>query len=111
MTLKAAYFTLTGLAETAPITWRGQIQPAIEHGRGVRQINWPRPGEGHNVRAWAEFLVAERAATPGSAYSPTFGREVQVCGQRIGQLWSETLRCHKNQAYSHELLQVHRAAE
>jgi hypothetical protein len=63
------------------------------------------------VSGWAELLVAERAATLGAAYLPLFARDVQSCGQRIGQLWSETLRYHKNVAYLHELTQVREAAE
>jgi hypothetical protein len=111
MTLKAAYFRLTGLAATEVITWGGHIQPAIDRGRNVLGVVWPHPGQGHNVRAWAELLVAERAAMPGAAYVHTFGQEVQACGQRIGQLWSETLRYHKNVAYLHEMNQVREAAE
>jgi hypothetical protein len=111
MTLKAAYFLLAGLAEADVITWNGHIQPAIHHGRVNRGIAWPQQGQGHNVRAWAELLVAERAATPGAAYGPPFGREVQACGQSISQLWSETLRYHKNVAYPYEVNQVREATE
>jgi len=111
MTLKAAYFGVTGLAETDVITWPGHIQPAINRGRHVLGIAWPTGGQGHNVRAWAELLIAERAAIPGAAYVHLFGREVQVCGQNIGELWSESLRYHKNRAYLHEMNQVREAAE
>jgi len=38
-------------------------------------------------------------------------REVQSCGQGIGQLWSEALRYHKNVAYVYEMNQVREAAE
>lgn len=110
MTLKAAYFALT-LAATDPITWAGHVLPAINHGRNVRLIAWPLSGQGHNVRAWAELLVAERAATPGQAFPAALGRQVQVCGQRIGRLWSEVLRYHKNIAYPYEVAQVREAAE
>jgi hypothetical protein len=110
MTLKAAHFSLT-LAETDPITWAAEIFPAIQHGRIARGIAWPVAGQGHNVRAWAELLVTERAATPGAAYPPRFGREVQACGQRVSQLWRETLRYHKNVAYLHEVARVREAAE
>src|SRR3954452_6777896 len=61
MTLKAAYFSLTGLADTAVLTWAANIQPAIHRGRTVFGIAWPNQGQGHNVRAWAELLVLERA--------------------------------------------------
>ena len=111
MTLKAAYFRLTGLVDTDVITWGGHLQPAIDRARNVLGIVWPYPGQGHNVRAWAELLVAERAAMPGAAYAHPFGQEVQACGQSIGQLWSETLRYHKNVAYIHEMNQVREAAE
>jgi hypothetical protein len=91
MALKAAYFSLT-LAGTHPIDWKTHILAAIDHGRKVRMITWPTRGQGHNVRAWAELLVAERAATPGRAFSPNLGREVQSKGQKIGLLWNEMLR-------------------
>ena len=110
MILKAAYFSLLGRAETDSLTWVGDILPAIYAGR-ARKIDWPYQGQGHNVRAWAELLVAEHAATPGAAYPPLFGQEVQACGQSIGQLWSETLRYHKNVAYLYEMNQVREAAE
>ena len=110
MTLKAAYFSLLGRMETSLLTWHGDIIPAINAGRG-KGIAWPTQGQGHNVRAWAELLVIERTATPGAAYPPLFGQEVQACGQSIGQLWSETLRYHKNVAYLYEMNQVRAAAE
>jgi hypothetical protein len=110
MTLKSAYFSLLGRAETAVLTWGGDIVPAVNAGRGMG-IAWPLQGQGHNVRAWAELLVLARAATPGAAYTHSFGLEVQGCGQSIGQLWSEMLRYHKNLAYLHEVRQVREAAE
>jgi hypothetical protein len=111
MLLKAAYFALTGLADTDVITPALNMLPAIQRGRTVFGIAWPHSGQGHNVRAWAELLVAERAATPGAAYPTPLGLEVQTCGQRIGQLWSEALRYHKNRAYLFEVRQVREAAE
>jgi hypothetical protein len=110
MTLKAAYFLLVGLTETDQITWQGHLQPAINRGQGMG-IVWPKPGAGHNVRAWAELLVAERALEPATAYATKFGLDVQRQGQRIGQLWRETLRYSGNLAYSHEVTQVRNAAE
>jgi hypothetical protein len=111
MTLKAAYFRLTGLGPTDVITWGGHVLQAINHGRNFLGIPWPTAGQGHNVRAWAELLVAERAATPGAGYVHPFGQEVQACGQTIGQLWSEALRYHKNVAYVYEMNQVREAAD
>lgn len=110
MILKAAYFSLLGRAEMALLTWAGDILPAINTGRAMG-IAWPFLGQGHNVRAWAELLVAEHAATPGAAYPPLFGQEVQACGQSIGQLWSEMLRYHRNVAYLYEMSRVREAAE
>ncbi|WP_165221537.1 hypothetical protein [Aquisphaera insulae] len=110
MALKAAYFTLFH-SETATLDWKSHILPAIQHAKLVRQIAWPVAGQGHNVRAWAELLVAERASISGRAYEPRTARQVQVCGQRIGQLWSESLRYHGNLAYSHEVTRVRLAAE
>ncbi len=79
-------------------------------GQVVFGIAWPNQGAGHNVRAWAELLVAERALS-AVPYALPFGLEVQKCGQRIGQLWRETLRYHKNFAYPHEVRQVHEAVD
>ena len=45
------------------------------------------------------------------AYSVDFGDQVQANGQRISQLWNETLRYHKNTPYSYEVRQVREAAE
>ena len=110
MVLKAGYFSLN-LAGTDPIDWKSHILAAIDHGRKIRKIFWPAQGQGHNVRAWAELLVAERAATPGRAYSATISREIQANGQRIGSLWNETLRHHGNLPYEYEMKQVREAAE
>jgi hypothetical protein len=110
MVLKASYFTLSGLAETDPITWHGHIQPAINRGRALG-INWPNAGQGHNVRAWADLLVTARAQSPATAYSQAFGLEVQRRGQRIRELWRETLRYHKNIAYDFEVRQVRESVE
>lgn len=110
MTLKAAYFSLTGLAPMDRITWVANLQPAINRGRVTFRIAWPAPGAGHNVGAWAELLVAERAFA-GAPYTPPFDLEVQRVGQRIWLLWRETLRYHKNFAYLHEVRQVREATE
>lgn len=111
MTLKAAYFSLLGLAEKDVITVPGHIQPAINRGRAAPlSIAWPNQGAGHNVRAWAELLVGVRALAPATAYSPDFATQVQRHGQRIGQLWREILRYHKNRAYLYEVRQVREAA-
>lgn len=60
MLLKAAYFSVIGLNENAPITWAGELLPAIDRGKKVFTIPWPNSGKGHNIRAWAELLVQER---------------------------------------------------
>jgi hypothetical protein len=110
LTIKAAYFSLFGLADDDGITWPGHIQPAINRGRTPPlSIAWPAQGAGHNVRAWAELLVGVRALAPATAYGPDFAAQVQGCGQRIGQLWRETLRYHKNRAYWYEVRQVREA--
>lgn len=106
MTLKAAYFSLIGVADAAIVTWNGDLRPAINRGRGMG-IAWPRRGDGHNVRAWAELLVAVRALTPATE----FALDVQRRGQRIGQFWSEILRYRRNYAYLYEVRQIREATE
>jgi hypothetical protein len=110
MILKAAYFSLLGMGETDVITWGGHLRPAIDRGR-LLGIAWPYQGAGHNIRAWAELLVLERASSPATAYAVPFGREVQRQGQLFEPLWRETLRYRKNDAYLYEVRQVREATE
>lgn len=110
MTLKAAYFALIGLGETDVIRWPNHLLPAIERGRAMG-LAWPKQGAGHNVSAWAELLVAERALSPATAFVAPLDLNVQRCGQRLWQLWRETLRYHKNNAYLYEVRQVREASE
>jgi hypothetical protein len=110
MVLKAAYFSLIGVPETQALSWQTDLRPAIHRGRGLG-IAWPRHGEGHNVRAWAELLVAVRALSPATAFAMPFALAVQRRGQRIEQLWRETLRYRKNFAYPFEMRDVREAAE
>ncbi|MCE9554969.1 MAG: hypothetical protein K8T91_16565 [Planctomycetes bacterium] len=112
MTLKAAYFSLIGHAETDILTWKGNILPAIDRGRTALQIPWPHSGQGHNVRAWAELVVLERATNTAWNYALAgFGLQVQNIGQRFEPLWRETLRYRKNVAYRYEVGQMREAAE
>ena len=112
MLLKAAYFSVLNIHVATPLTMKDHITPAIQLGRSLN-IVWPQTGQGHNVRAWAELLVLERATYPNPkmAYSFEFGNQVQANGQRIGQLWNETLRYHKNKPYLHEVRQIREATE
>ena len=112
MLLKAAYFSVLGVGEATHLQMAGHINPAIQLGRALG-IAWPQGGQGHNVRAWAELLILERAThpNPAMAYLVDFGYQVQASGQRISQLWNETLRYHKNTPYSYEITQVREAVE
>jgi hypothetical protein len=110
MVLKAAYFSLIGLPQTHQLNWGMHLRPAIHRGRALG-IAWPHQGEGHNVRAWAELLVVVRALSPATIFAAPFALEVQRRGQRIEQLWRETLRYRKNYAYLYEMSHVREAAE
>ena len=46
-----------------------------------------------------------RALSPATAWAPPFDRDVQRWGQRIEQLWKETLRYSKNEAHLYEMRQ------
>ena len=50
MLLKAAYFSVTGVAESVPITWQ-HLSQAITRGITGFQILWPNVEKGHSVRA------------------------------------------------------------
>jgi hypothetical protein len=110
MILKAAYFSLIGLPEDRQLSWGADLRPAINRGRTLG-IAWPPQGEGHNIRAWAELLVAVRILTAATTFAAPFALEVQRRGQRIEQLWRETLRYRKNYAYQYEMRHVREAAE
>ncbi len=90
MLLKAGYFTVLGVGEDTALQMAIHINPALQRGRGLG-IAWPQGGQGHNVRAWAELLILERAThpNPAMAYPIDFGDQVQANGQRISQLWNE----------------------
>ena len=109
MLLKASYFSTIGIADSSPLSWGVHLQPAIQKGRSLN-INWPYAGAGHNVRAWAELLVAEKAVS-AAPFTPHFASEVLRCGNRLELLWRETLRYHKNRAYEYELIQARKAVE
>jgi hypothetical protein len=73
-------------------------------------VVWPGPNQFHNVRAWAELLVATRGTDPDSAHPPAFAAEITARGLRLQLVWRETLRYHKNLAYGYELEQVRGSA-
>lgn len=109
MTLKAAYFSLIGKGLKDPITWGNDLYPAIQTAK-AQGIAWPGSGAGHNVLAWAEWLILSRA-NQGQAYTSDFNLDIQSQAQRAYTLWRETLRYHKNVAYPAEVRQMNTAAE
>ena len=110
MTLKAAYFDALGFTEDQEIT-RIDLNKAVEFGKSS-MVSWPKKGQLHCIRAWAETLVVRRGSMEGTAYDrPEFGLEVASRGQRLEHYWSESLRYHKNIAYPHEVLRVKEAVE
>ena len=110
MTLKAAYFAADGFGESQTIT-RADLNQAVIFG-SASGVFWPKKGQLHNLRAWAETLVIRRNSTPGTTYvRPGFEIEVVSKGQRLERYWSESLRYHKNIAYPHEVRRVKEAAE
>ena len=110
MTLKAAYFSAIGFADDRQITF-DDLREAMEFGKSSL-VSWPRRGQLHSVRAWAETLVARRDSMLGTPYMhPGFGFQVASKGQRLDRYWNESLRYHKNVAYPHEVRRVREATE
>lgn len=106
MTLKAAFFHHSGFPETQNIT-RGDLQ----NGLRIYVATATRPNL-HHIGLWAQALVALRAATPGFAYAdPTFGDIVIAKAQSLYGHWRETIRYHKNTAYTHEVTLVRKEAQ
>ncbi len=109
MTLKAAYFSrVKQFGDSAKITMR-DINTEIDSGR-KHGIHWPNRGQGHNVRAWAESLVAARRHGSTPVYTLRFASMVQANALLVSRLWSETLRYRVNVPYAHEIRQVQSAA-
>lgn len=108
MTLKASYFAVIGFTDTQHITMAD-----------LRAARLSAPALGvaplvnlHDIRGWAELLVATRVSLPGFAYPiPGFGNRVVSAGSRIHAMWRESLRYHKNFAYQFELARVQTASQ
>ncbi len=108
MTLKGSYFSVFGFTETQRITLDNLRAARL----AARSLGVTRFGNLHDVRGWAELLVATRASLPGYAYPiPGFGDTVVVAANRVYGLWRESLRYHKNIAYNYELMQVRTASQ
>ena len=89
MTLKAAYFAALGFNDNQDITM-GDLQEAVKFGK-TAFVSWPKFGQLHSVRAWAETLVIRRGLGTGTAYDlPGFGNKVASQGRRLEGYWSET---------------------
>jgi len=105
MVLKAAYFSVIGFAETQPITL-ADLRAAALTAPGLG-VSWPGPNRFHDLRSWAELLVATRSSVLGSAYPlARFGQQVLDTGRRLQLLWCEVIRYHRNVAYAYEVEQV-----
>lgn len=108
MMLKASYFAVIGFADGQQITI-----PDLHAARlSATRLGVVRFANLHDVRGWAELLVATRAALPGYAYAvPGFGNRVVAAGARVYTFWREALRYHKNVAYEFEVTQVQTASQ
>lgn len=110
MIVKAAYFRLIGFAPQQHILFT-DLQNARNRGHQLL-IPWPKQGWGHNVAAWSQLVILERAHQPQWLYpNANFGVEFQSRVHPISRLWRETLRYHKNVAYSFEVLHMRECAE
>lgn len=84
------------------------MRNAISRAKTTFSITWL--GGGHEVQGWAELLIAERLHL-NIPHSQDVALKIQSCGKKFRRLWTESLRYHKNVAYSHEMNQVREAAE
>lgn len=108
MTFKASYFAVVGFTDTQRISMADLHAARLSApGLGVAPF-----GNLHDIRGWAELLVATRASLPGCAYPiPGFGNVVLSAANRIHALWRESLRYRKNVAYEYELARVQTACQ
>jgi len=109
MTLKAAYFSFIGKGVRDPITWSGDLLPAIRTAR-QQGVLWSRQRAGHNLLAWSEWLIVTRI-NYSMGYAADFQSEVYYQAQQAYQLWNETLRYHKNIAYLFEVQRMQESTE
>ena len=105
MTLKAAFFEASGVDRFEAIPLK-KLREGLATLPGVdgRQL--------HHLGLWAQALVRLRGTVPSLLYpDPAFGSVVIAKAQALYGLWRETIRYHKNVAYSHELSRARGAAE
>lgn len=100
MLLKAAYFRAVGFPSPQPITF-ADLRSAAARAPTLGVV-WS--GNFHDLRAWADLLIAHRAATSGLGYgSVAFATQLAAQARGIQTVWRETLRYHKNIAYLFEM--------
>jgi hypothetical protein len=107
MTLKAAYFTLIGFADTREIT-RLDLRTALGggHGSTAASLGMSPSGNFHNLGEWAQLLILYRDRH-GPAYSdPLQAAQVIDNTGVVYRHWRETLRYRRNVAYQFEMKQV-----
>jgi hypothetical protein len=110
MVLKAAYFSAVGFTGAQPIT-RQDLRSAAQTATTLG-VAWPGPNLFHDIRAWADLLIAYRTASPRLAYPlPGFGSDIRARAQALQRIWTEVLRYHNNVAYRFEMNQARAAAD
>ncbi|WP_165074895.1 hypothetical protein [Paludisphaera rhizosphaerae] len=100
MTLKAAFFDVSGFDKNQPIT-KSDLRAALKG-----------KGSFHHLGNWAQALVDLRFSSPQLAYpDPAFGSIVTAKAYSLYNIWREWIRYHKNVAYPHEVALARREAE
>ena len=99
MVLKAAFFELDGFPMRRTITRRDRRRAEQRAAQfGLAPARGP-----HDVRMWAELLVAERLRRGRRYRRSGFGVEVVRRAARVAAVWAVELRYHPNRAYEFEV--------
>jgi hypothetical protein len=104
MTLKAAYFSRLGFGSLDPILI-SDLRTAIGNSPAstASTLGMTPSGNLHDLAGWGQLIILYRRKY-GPAYpSVGFERDVRRRSAYAGNLWSETIRYHKNKAYRYEV--------
>ncbi len=112
MLLKVAYFRVLGFGDADPIN-RSAMQAAVGESPAstARVLGLNGTRNLHNIDAWSELLVTFRRAKGLLYPDPGVSHLLITNVSRVGELWAETVRYHKNTAYGHELARVENACQ
>jgi len=104
MTLKAAYFNLLGLGNLDSIRL-SDLRTALGNSPAstASTLGMTPSGSLHDLAGWGQLIILYRRKYGPSYLSGGFERDLRRLSGYAGNLWSETIRYHKNKAHRYEV--------